>query len=165
MLKAIVQQMHRGGEARLCQMPSEVSIGADKNGHARQRARQHLRLVARDLDWSHYANAVAHHHDAVAVVTTCVSSRQDCRPMSFLQQQRGNRGHDRRLATAAHGKIADADHWTIEAALRMRTLRIPRAAKSRRSPVTSAQRIQWITRKGRTTPVRVRSRGGNTSVS
>src|SRR5690242_3114109 len=165
MLKPIVEQMHRTGESVLGQPARQIAIVAHEHRHTRQRPRQHLRLVTRRLDRRQYARTVADDHDTVAGLPLSVAARQNCRPLSLVEQPLCERRHHRRLAAAADDQIADADHGTVEAPLRLRVTRVPRAPKACRPAVNSAERIQWITRKGRTTPGRPRSRGGNTSAT
>ena len=102
-------------ESLLGEPAGEIAIGAHEHRHAGQRARQHLRLVARVARRARARVPVADHHHAVGRARGARSrgsESRDARPCS--QQHARQRSDDRRLAAAADDQVADADDRAIE---------------------------------------------------
>ena len=109
MLEPVVEQVHRAAEPRLGQAPGQIARRRDQHGGARERLREHERLVAGVGQVRSDCRAVAHHDHAVGGLLSRVPAAQNGRPLPHLEQQARQRRHDRRLAAAAGGQVAHAD--------------------------------------------------------
>ena len=150
-LKPIVEQHHRGIELLLGKSAGEMAIGAHEHRNTRQRARQHLWLVARVLNGLEDAIPIAHDHHTISCAPSRVTAAQNCGTLTHVEQHPRQRRDDGRFAAAANRQVADTDDRAIETPSRLRMPFVPRAPHPRDVSVGRAQNTQWITRKGRTT--------------
>ena len=118
-----------------------MAIGADEDGDARQRTREHQRLVAGNGKIRDDARAVGDDRDAVARRSARVAARQYRRPLAVLEQQPRDVLDDRRLAAAADAKISDTDDRTFQLATALRMLCVPLATPCGSRAVERAERV------------------------
>ena len=109
-LEAVVEQVDGGAEAALGQGAGPEAIRTDEHAGAGHAARQHQRLVAGPRQIGQRPHAVADDGDAVGGIGPAVAAREDRRPLAGLDQQARQASHDRRLAAAAAGDVADRNH-------------------------------------------------------
>jgi hypothetical protein len=109
-LEAVVEHVDGGAEAALGEGAGPEAIRADEDAGPGDAPGQHQRLVAGPGQVGQGADAVADDRDAVGRIGAAVAAGEDRRPLAGLDQQPGQARHDRRLAAAAAGDVADRDH-------------------------------------------------------
>ena len=73
-LKAVVEQVHRGPKLRFGQPTGEIPVLADKNRRPRKRTGQHERLVAGFSHVRPHGRPITNHDDAVGRVLATIAS-------------------------------------------------------------------------------------------
>ncbi len=136
-LEAVVEQVDGGAEAALGEGAGPEAIRTDEHAGAGDAARQHQRLVAGPGQIGQRPHAVADDGDAVGRIGPAVAAREDRRPLAGLDQQARQASHDRRLAAAAAGDVADRNHRPGQA-LRPAGLRVAAAAPRRDAGIERA---------------------------
>jgi hypothetical protein len=139
MLKSIVQDMDRRTEMVLGEPAREIAIGTREHGNARELSRKHERLIAGACQIGSNPLRIPDQDDPVVWVGAPVTAAQDGGALTHIEQHARNRRCQRRFASAADRKIADADHRMPEPPAKFGTGRIALAPSSRSRRIQSAQ--------------------------
>ncbi len=119
-LKAIVQQMHRGAQPTFCQCAGEKTIVAHRDHRVRQAAGKHERLVARVVDVSQQSPAIRNDDHTVVPLSSTVPTAENRRAFTLLQEPMSDQRHHRCLTGSTDTQIADADHRLLQPSSRFR---------------------------------------------
>ena len=117
-LKSVVQDMHRASQLRFCELACQIAPGRYDDRRTWNRTSQHEGLVARMRNVGLQRHTIADDHDIVHAALPFVTTAQDGRPLTHVDEQSSDRRHERRLAGSAHAQISDADDRACEMPVR-----------------------------------------------